>query len=96
LTVFGESFGGCLAIRLALAAPDLVSQLVLDILLPLMVKRNRVSTLGNEDLLSPIDYVPAPCAAWRFSMLNDNSGLSDHDIKSITVPTLLVRVPFVS
>ncbi|KAH9564058.1 hypothetical protein CY35_04G004500 [Sphagnum magellanicum] len=89
LTVFGESFGGCLAIRLALAAPDLVSQLVLDILLPLMVKRNRVSTLGNEDLLSPIDYVPAPCAAWRFSMLNDNSGLSDHDIKSITVPTLL-------
>ncbi len=29
LTVFGESFGGCLAIRLALAAPDLVSQLVL-------------------------------------------------------------------
>lgn len=67
-----------------------------DILLPLMVKRNRVSTLGNEDLLSPIDYVPAPCAAWRFSMLNDNSGLSDHDIKSITVPTLLVSIPFLS
>jgi len=32
LTVFGESFGGCLAIRLALAAPDLVSQLVLRIM----------------------------------------------------------------
>ena len=29
LTVLGESFGGCLAIRLALAAPHIVSRLVL-------------------------------------------------------------------
>ncbi|KAG0579258.1 hypothetical protein KC19_4G086100 [Ceratodon purpureus] len=124
LTVLGESFGGCLAIRLAQAAPRIVSRLVLinpatnfvesnvfasfaartgllaafpeplyqvaqDILLPLMVRKGRVSRTGNEDMLSPIDYVPARCAAWRFSMLNDNTGLSDSEIQGITVPTLL-------
>ncbi|KAG0563540.1 hypothetical protein KC19_8G039500 [Ceratodon purpureus] len=124
LTVLGESFGGCLAIRLAQAAPHIVSRLVLinpatnfvdsnvfasfaartgllaafpeplyqvaqDILLPLMVRKGRVSRTGNEDMLSPIDYVPARCAAWRFSMLNDNTGLSDSEIQGITVPTPL-------
>jgi len=124
-TVLGESFGGCLAIRLAQAAPHIVSRLVLinpatnfaesnalasfaartgllaafpeplyevaqDIMLPLMVKNGRVSRAGNEDMLSPIDYVPAECAAWRFSMLNDSTGLSDKEIQSIRVPTLLL------
>lgn len=125
LTLLGESFGGCLAIRLAQAAPHIVSRLVLinpatnfsesnalasfaartgllaafpeglyevaqDIMLPLMVRKHRVSRAGNEDMLSPIDYVPAQCAAWRFSMLNDSTGLSDSEVKDIKVPTLLV------
>ena len=64
---------------------------VQDIMLPLMVKNGRVSRAGNKDMLSPIDYVPAECAAWRFSMLNDSTGLSDKEIQSIRVPTLLVR-----
>lgn len=124
LTVLGESFGGCLAIRLAQAAPHIVSRLVLinpatnfiesnalasfaartgllsafpeplyeiaqDIMLPLMVRKGRVSRTGNEDMLSPIDFVPAQCAAWRFSMLNDSFGLSDTEIQNITVPTIL-------
>jgi hypothetical protein len=59
-------------------------------MLPLMVKRNRVSIKGHETLLSPIDFVPAECGAWRFSMLNDSTGLSDVDIQSINMPTLLV------
>lgn len=59
-------------------------------MLPLLVRKGRVSRAGNEDMFSPIDYVPAQCAAWRFSMLNDNSGLSDREIQGITVPTLLV------
>ena len=59
-------------------------------MLPLMVRKGRVSRAGNEDMLSPIDYVPAPCAAWRFSMLNDSTGLSDREVQEITVPTLLV------
>ncbi|KAG0591387.1 hypothetical protein KC19_1G171700 [Ceratodon purpureus] len=124
LTVLGESFGGCLAIRLAQAAQHIVSRLVLinpatnfaesnaiasfaartgllaafpeplyqvaqDIMLPLMVRKGRVSRAGNEDMLSPIDYVPAQCAAWRFSMLNDSTGLSDREVQEIRVPTLL-------
>lgn len=60
-------------------------------MLPLMVRKHRVSRAGNEDMLSPIDYVPAQCAAWRFSMLNDSTGLSDSQVKDIKVPTLLVR-----
>ena len=63
-----------------------------DIMLPLMVKNGRVSRAGNENMLSPIDYVPAECAAWRFSMLNDSTGLSDTEIQSIRVPTLLVQI----
>jgi hypothetical protein len=59
-------------------------------MLPLMVRKGRVSRAGNEDMLSPIDYVPAQCAAWRFSMLNDSTGLSDRELKDIKVPTLLV------
>ncbi|KAL2633848.1 hypothetical protein R1flu_005327 [Riccia fluitans] len=125
LTIFGESFGGCLALRLAQADPSLVSRLVLvnpatnfpssnllgsvaaqtgllalfpepvyelaqDILLPLLVKRNRVSTSGTEDFLSPLDFVPASCAAWRLAMLNDLTGLSDDDLRVVTMPTLLV------
>ncbi|CAM6097309.1 unnamed protein product [Calypogeia fissa] len=125
LTMFGESFGGSLAMLLAIAVPSLVTRLVLlnpathfpesnfpgsvaggsgllgvfpeelyqvaqDILLPLLVKRNRVSKAGTEDFLSPIDFVPAACAAWRLSMLNDNSGLEDGDLSSITMPTLLI------
>ena len=62
-----------------------------DIMLPLMVRKGRVSRAGNEDMLSPIDYVPAQCAAWRFSMLNDSTGLSDREVQEIRVPTLLVR-----
>lgn len=124
LTVVGESFGACLAIRLALASPSLITHLVLinpatnfaqnnplvsfcastgllaffpqtlyqiaqDLMLPLMVKRNRVSIKDHETLLSPIDFVPAECGAWRFSMLNDSTGLSDVDIQSINMPTLL-------
>ena len=59
-------------------------------MLPLMVRQGRVSRPGNEDMLSPIDYVPAQCAAWRFAMLNDSTGLSDREVQGITVPTLLV------
>jgi hypothetical protein len=59
-------------------------------MLPLMVRKGRVSRAGNEDMLSPIDYVPAQCAAWRFSMLNDSTGLSGREIQEIAVPTLLV------
>ncbi|BBN06382.1 hypothetical protein MPTK1_3g20640 [Marchantia polymorpha subsp. ruderalis] len=125
LTILGESFGGCLALRLAQADPSLVSRLVLvnpatnfpnnnlvgslcaqtgllalfpeslyelaqDILLPLMVKRNRVSTAGTEDFLSPVDFVPAACAAWRLAMLNDDSGLSDDELRVVSMPTLLL------
>ncbi|CAK9251735.1 unnamed protein product [Sphagnum jensenii] len=61
----------------------------MDLMLPLMVKRNRVSIKFHETLLSPIDFVPAECGAWRFSMLNDSTGLSDVDIQSINMPTLL-------
>ncbi|CAK9229154.1 unnamed protein product [Sphagnum troendelagicum] len=124
LTVVGESFGACLALRLALASPSLITHLVLinpatnfaqnnplvsfcastgllaffpqtlyqiaqDLMLPLMVKRNRVSIKDHETLLSPVDFVPAECGAWRFSMLNDSTGLSDVDIQSINMPTLL-------
>lgn len=65
-----------------------------DILLPLLVKRNRVSKAGTGDFLSPMDFVPAACAAWRLSMLNDNSGLEDEEISRISMPTLLVRAFF--
>ncbi|CAI5495039.1 unnamed protein product, partial [Closterium sp. Naga37s-1] len=41
-------------------------------------------------VLSPIDYVPAACASWRLSLLNDQSGLSDAVLRSIHAPTLLV------
>lgn len=61
-------------------------------MLPLMVRKGRVSRTGNEDMLSPIDFVPAQCAAWRFSMLNDSFGLSDTEIQNITVPTILVLI----
>ncbi|KAL3693711.1 hypothetical protein R1sor_007362 [Riccia sorocarpa] len=125
LTVFGESFGGCLALRLAQADPSLVSRLVLlnpatnfptsnllgsvaaqtgllalfpeplyeiaqDIVLPLLVKRNRVSTSGTEEFLSPLDFVPAGCAAWRLAMLNDLTSLSDSDLRVVSMPTLLI------
>lgn len=59
-------------------------------MLPMMVKKNRVSKEENKDMLSPIDFVPTQCAAWRFSMLNDLIGLSDSEIQSIDIPTLLV------
>ncbi|CAI5984724.1 unnamed protein product [Closterium sp. NIES-64] len=74
-----------------------------DVALPLLVKRSRVqpaaaaagtSVGGGEAslrVLSPIDYVPAACASWRLSLLNDQSGLSDAVLRSIHAPTLLVR-----
>ncbi|CAI5486570.1 unnamed protein product [Closterium sp. Naga37s-1] len=73
-----------------------------DVALPLLVKRSRVqpaaaaagtSVGGGEAslrVLSPIDYVPAACASWRLSLLNDQSGLSDAVLRSIHAPTLLV------
>eukprot|EP01018_Ginkgo_biloba_P015333 Gb_25176 [translate_table: standard] len=121
----GESFGAVLALRLAHAAPKLISRIILvnsatnfkfsnplasffaetgllatlpeivykfaqDILLALMVKHNLVSRKGIEDILSPIDYVPADCAAWRFMLLNNDAGLLEDDIRSIYIPTLVV------
>eukprot|EP00897_Mesotaenium_endlicherianum_P009126 jgi/Mesen1/8241/ME000443S07389 len=61
-----------------------------DILLPLLVKRNRVPRVDGQEPLSPVDYVPAACAAWRFSMLNDDSGLENADLASIPTPTLIL------
>ncbi|CAI5503173.1 unnamed protein product [Closterium sp. Naga37s-1] len=78
---------------------------LLDVALPLLVKRSRVQPPapaaagtsaragGGEAslrVLSPIDYVPAACASWRLSLLNDQSGLSDAVLRSIRTPTLLV------
>ncbi|CAI5990238.1 unnamed protein product [Closterium sp. NIES-65] len=79
----------------------LLSLALLDVALPLLVKRSRVqpaaaaagtSVGGGEAslrVLSPIDYVPAACASWRLSLLNDQSGLSDAVLRSIHAPTLL-------
>eukprot|EP00850_Spirogloea_muscicola_P020586 SM000220S07065 [mRNA] locus=s220:160764:166670:- [translate_table: standard] len=125
VTLLAESFGSCLALRIARAAPDLISRMVLinpatgfksgnplisfcawtgllaafpdvfygtaqDVLLPLMVKRNRVSRTSNKDLLSPVDFVPSACAAWRLAMLNDEAGLEERDLAEIKTPTLLI------
>eukprot|EP00850_Spirogloea_muscicola_P017443 SM000150S01702 [mRNA] locus=s150:170806:176778:+ [translate_table: standard] len=125
VTLLAESFGSCLALRIARAAPDLISRMVLinpatgfkngnplisfcawtgllaafpdvlygtaqDVLLPLMVKRNRVSRTSNEDLLSPVDFVPSACAAWRLAMLNDEAGLEEQDLAEIKTSTLLI------
>ncbi|MCO5549045.1 hypothetical protein L7F22_002511 [Adiantum nelumboides] len=61
-----------------------------DILLPLMVNRNRVRWSDYGDVFSPVDLVPAPCASWRLSLLNDNADLDDRSINAINVPTLLL------
>lgn len=125
VTLLGESFGGPLALRLAKAAPDIISRLVLvnpatnfqksnpfasfcsstgllalfpealyktaqDVLMPLMVNRDRVKLSDRRDIFSPVDLVPAACAAWRFSLLNDSTGLDNADISSIKIPTLLL------
>ncbi|GJP71321.1 hypothetical protein CLOP_g8635 [Closterium sp. NIES-67] len=147
VTVLAESFGACLALRIAAANPTLFHRLVLinpatafpsnnplvslcvatgllaifppplyefaqDVALPLLVKRSRVQPPaaaassaaaggggGSKGggggalslrVLSPIDYVPAACASWRLSLLNDQSGLSDGVLKSIHTPTLLI------
>lgn len=62
-------------------------------MLPLLVKRNRVSADANKDLLSPIDYVPAACAAWRLQMLNEGTPTLE-ELAAITQPTMLVSTPF--
>jgi pimeloyl-ACP methyl ester carboxylesterase len=79
----------CASTGLLAFFPQTLYQIAQDLMLPLMVKRNWVSIKDHETLLSPIDFVPAECGAWRFSMLNDSTGLSDVDIQSINMPTLL-------
>ncbi|XP_024533756.1 acyltransferase-like protein At1g54570, chloroplastic isoform X1 [Selaginella moellendorffii] len=69
--------------------PEPLYEFAQNILLPLMVKRNRVSST-DDDLLSPIDFVPAECAAFRLSMLNDQAELSDGELRSIQMPTLIL------
>lgn len=81
-----------LAARTGLLAsfPDPLYEMAQDIVLPLLVKRNRVTSMLEEDMLSPVDYVPAPCASWRLSLLNDESGLEENQLSKIKTPTLLV------
>ncbi|GAQ85441.1 hypothetical protein KFL_002350160 [Klebsormidium nitens] len=123
VTLLAESFGTCLALRVAARAPSLISRLVLlnpatnfdknnwlvslaaatgllaafpgplysfaqDVMLPLLVKRNRVSADANKDLLSPIDYVPAACAAWRLHMLNEGTP-STEELANLKQPVML-------
>lgn len=64
-------------------------------MLPLLVKRNRVSADANKDLLSPIDYVPAACAAWRLHMLNEGTP-SAEELANLKQPVMLVRERAVS
>ena len=57
-----------------------------------MVNWDRVKLSAENKIFSPIDFVPAACASWRVSLLNDNTGLDDAAISSIKIPTLLVRL----
>ncbi|KAI5081027.1 hypothetical protein GOP47_0004210, partial [Adiantum capillus-veneris] len=70
--------------------PDFLYKTAQDILLPLMVNWNRVRWSDYGDIFSPVDLVPAPCASWRLSLLNDNTDLDDTSLNSIHVPTLLL------
>ncbi|KAH9310436.1 hypothetical protein KI387_025471, partial [Taxus chinensis] len=125
ITLIGESFGAVLALRIACAAPKLISRMIMinsssnlkfsnplvsvfaqtgllatlpdtiytvskGVAVALMVKYDLVSKRGVEDILPPIDLLPADCAAWRLSLLNDDAGLSEDVIQSICIPTLVI------
>lgn len=125
VTLMGESFGAVLALRIACAAPKLISRMIIinsasnlklsnpfasffaqtgllptlphniyllsqRIAVSLMVRSDLISNRGIGDLHPFIDFLPADCVAWRFSMLNDDAGLSEDDIRSINIPTLVI------
>ncbi|KAH6557937.1 hypothetical protein KP509_1Z085700 [Ceratopteris richardii] len=70
--------------------PDPLYEIAQDILLPFMVNRDRIKWSDNGFTFSPVDFVPAPCASWRLSLLNDNSDLSESAVRSIKTATLLL------
>ncbi|XP_059067699.1 phytyl ester synthase 2, chloroplastic [Cryptomeria japonica] len=75
---------------LLVTLPNYIYTLSQHVGLALMVKYDLVSNRGIGDIGPPIDSLPADCAAWRFSMLNDDAGLSEDDIRSIDIPTIVI------